>query len=159
MNRAEPGAQYRALAIHNAADAGQTVELAQLVAAAGGVADVWVGKLKRTALMKACHRVSESNRAHNIHLAGVLDSGGYSSPGWGSIARLNDGVLSHSNAMTSHLLCFMQGHHNTVELLLALNADPNAVDHNNQTPLHWAAYGGNVDVVKTLLRGGAKASD
>ena len=53
----------------------------------------------------------------------------------------------------------MQGHHNTVELLLALNADPNAVDHNNQTPLHWAAYGGNVDVVKTLLRGGAKASD
>ena len=95
MNRAEPGAQYRALAIHNAADAGQTVELAQLVAAAGGVVDVWVGKLKRTALMKACHRVSESNRAHNIHLAGVLDSGGYSSPGWGSIARLNDGVLSH----------------------------------------------------------------
>lgn len=56
MNR-EPGAQYRALAIHNAADAGQPVELAQLVAAAGGVADVWVGKLKRTALMKACHRV------------------------------------------------------------------------------------------------------
>ena len=43
-----------------------------------------------------------------------------------------------------------------LEWLLAKGADPNRVDHDGWGPLHYAAADGNVEVVTTLLRCGAR---
>jgi hypothetical protein len=43
------------------------------------------------------------------------------------------------------------GHKDVVELLLANEANVNAEDGNDRTPLHWAAGAGHVDVVELLL--------
>jgi hypothetical protein len=42
-----------------------------------------------------------------------------------------------------------------IRLLLEYGADVNAWSHNGNTPLHWAAYQGNVEAVRVLLEVGA----
>lgn len=38
-----------------------------------------------------------------------------------------------------------------------MSADPNAQDHINETPLHYAAFSGHLDCVKLLLSRNANA--
>jgi uncharacterized protein len=42
-----------------------------------------------------------------------------------------------------------------VTRLLAAGVDPNELDDQGMTPLHWAVYGGYEDVTEALLKGGA----
>jgi len=45
-----------------------------------------------------------------------------------------------------------------IEKLLSSKADVNAKDNNGETPLQWAAMGGNKEAVKMLLKGGANVN-
>jgi ankyrin repeat protein len=39
-----------------------------------------------------------------------------------------------------------------IQSLLDAGADPSAIDMDGMTPLHWAVYGGYVEVAELLLR-------
>lgn len=52
--------------------------------------------------------------------------------------------------------CAANGKTENVRILLAKKANPNIVDPKGDTPLHWAA--GNVQIVKMLVRAGAKVN-
>ena len=62
---------------------------------------------------------------------------------------------NHRGITLLHLCCFA-GSSKCVRLLLSLGADPNCRDEDRWTPLHAAATGGHVDVVRMLVDGGAK---
>jgi len=47
------------------------------------------------------------------------------------------------------------GHENVVQVLLQLGADPNVREQGGYTPLHAAAQNKDVDMIRTLLYGGA----
>jgi ankyrin repeat protein len=41
-----------------------------------------------------------------------------------------------------------------VRQLLAAGSDPSAIDTDGMTPLHWAVYGGYVEIAELLLKAG-----
>ena len=48
------------------------------------------------------------------------------------------------------------GHTEIVKLLIAANAEVNAVNNLQKTPLHLAARSGHTEIVKLLIENGAK---
>ena len=57
-------------------------------------------------------------------------------------------------SFTALMNAAMQGHVETVKLLLAAGADVHAKTHNNTTTLMLAAHGGNLEIAKLLLDAG-----
>jgi len=48
---------------------------------------------------------------------------------------------------------------NVVKLLLEYSADINLKDHEERSPLHWAALGGHAEVCDLLIKKGNGCSD
>jgi len=50
---------------------------------------------------------------------------------------------------------FLKGHVDAVNVLLKAGADPNANNIGGQTAVHYAAFQGNLDIMRALLAHGA----
>jgi hypothetical protein len=74
-------------------------------------------------------------------------------------AALRQGGLSAASAdekgNTALLWACRGGHAETISLLLAAKADPNAANRDGETPLMWACYYGQLRAVELLLAAGA----
>ncbi len=69
--------------------------------------------------------------------------------------KIHTHTHTHTHAHT-HTHTHAHTHTYTTQLaLLAAKSDPNLVDSRGHTPLHYAAHGGFVDIIRTLREAGA----
>src|SRR5690242_12360406 len=73
----------------------------------------------------------------------------------GNLAAIN--VRAGYNGNTALCLAAMHNHIDIFNLLLATNGiDINVANQHRCTPLAWATHGGHIDLVRRLLKSGAK---
>lgn len=83
--------------------------------------------------------------------------GGYKELAELLLQELNDDVNKRSSDTNSTPLHFAAyGHDEIVELLLGSGADVNALDHDGNTPLHFAVFKNQKNIVEILLKHNAR---